>query len=88
MSHPYTKKIDIISTFDNTEYAFAKPLTFTALFLLLGSPIYLSVIDVFITPLPTWFFGFIFVLAFVFAGFGQLYEKGSDPDRYEDDQKK
>ena len=70
------------------EYAFAKPLTFTALFLLLGSPIYLSVIDVFITPLPTWFFGFIFVLAFVCAGFGQLYEKGSDPDRYEDDQKK
>ena len=69
------------------EFAFAKPLTFTGLFLLLGSPIYLPIIDVFITPLPTWFFGFIIFLALVFAGFSRLYEKGSDPDKYEDDQK-
>ena len=68
------------------EFALAKPLSFIGFFLLLSSPILLGTIEVFITPLPGWFIGFIIFLAFVFMGFGEKYESGKpDPNRYEND---
>lgn len=68
------------------EFALAKPLSFIGLFLLLSSPIFLVTIEVFITPLPEWFFGFIIILAFVFMGFGEKYESGKpDPNSHENE---